>query len=197
MKLRSIGAGAGLKHRLKVGFIRAVSGAPPSDVVRLLVYRSEFFGAPLRNYIHAVLRGPSEWTVGERELFATFVSHCNQCAFCTGAHRAVVERTLGENVARAALEDWRSAPVTGPVRAVLGLLEQLCRAPEAVGEGELRHVLDCGVSPEGLENALHICAAFHVINRVANALDFDLPPPEIFAREAETLLARGYDYKPL
>jgi hypothetical protein len=27
------------------------------------------------------MRGPSEWTVGERELFAAFTSRLNQCPF--------------------------------------------------------------------------------------------------------------------
>ena len=29
----------------------------------------------------AVMRGPSEWSIGERELFAAFVSRLNQCDF--------------------------------------------------------------------------------------------------------------------
>jgi len=28
-----------------------------------------------------VMRGPSEWSVAERELFAAFVSSLNQCVF--------------------------------------------------------------------------------------------------------------------
>jgi uncharacterized peroxidase-related enzyme len=197
MRLPGVTAGAGLGHRLKIGFVRLVGGGPPSDVVRLLLYRSEFFGAPMRRYIHAVLRGPSEWTVGERELFAAFVSDCNRCAFCAGAHRAVAERVLGEDVVRAALGDFRAAPISGPVRAVLGLLERVCRAPTSIGEVELREALDAGVSAAGLENALNIAAAFHVINRVADSLGFEVPPPAVFAREAETLLRMGYDYGPL
>ncbi|HEU4407298.1 MAG TPA: carboxymuconolactone decarboxylase family protein [Polyangiaceae bacterium] len=197
MRLRGVARGHGVAHRLKLGVVRVVSGGPPSDVVRLLLYRSELFGAPLRRYIHAALRGPSEWTAGERELFATFVSQCNRCAFCTAAHRAVAERALGDRVVRAALDDWRSAPVSGPVRTALGLLERLCRAPEAVGEAELRQAIAGGVSPEGLENVLHIAAVFNVINRVADALGFDVPPPAVFAHEAETLLRLGYDYGPL
>jgi AhpD family alkylhydroperoxidase len=27
------------------------------------------------------MRGPSDWSVGERELFAAFVSNLNQCRF--------------------------------------------------------------------------------------------------------------------
>lgn len=197
MRLRGIGQGAGLKHRLKLGVIGLLGGAPPSDVVRVLVYRSEFFGTPIRRYIQAVLRGESEWTVGERELFAAFVSQGNRCSFCTSAHRAVAERALGDGVVSAALADWRSAPVSAPARAVLGLLERLGRAPETVGADELRLVLAEGVSPAALETALHISAVFNVINRVADSLGFDVPPPAVFAREAETLLRLGYDYGPL
>ena len=36
-----------------------------------------------------MLRGPSDWTVGERELIAAFVSNLNQCRFCTTSHGAV------------------------------------------------------------------------------------------------------------
>jgi hypothetical protein len=28
-----------------------------------------------------VMRGPSEWTVGERELFAAYTSYLNRCPF--------------------------------------------------------------------------------------------------------------------
>ncbi len=51
------------------------------DVVRTLGYRSELFGAPFSHALQDVMRGPSEWSVGERELFAAFVSAQNQCPF--------------------------------------------------------------------------------------------------------------------
>jgi hypothetical protein len=49
--------------------------------MRTLRYRRESFGAPHAAHTHAVMRGPSEWTVGERELFAAFVSRLNECRF--------------------------------------------------------------------------------------------------------------------
>ena len=52
-----------------------------SDVVRMLGYRPELFGQPFSEALQDVMRGPSEWSVAERELFAAFVSSLNQCPF--------------------------------------------------------------------------------------------------------------------
>ena len=51
------------------------------SLVRTLLYRKQFFGQPHSHHTHEVMRGPSEWSVGERELFAAFVSQMNQCRF--------------------------------------------------------------------------------------------------------------------
>ena len=44
-------------------------------------YRRHLFGAPHSAHTQVVMRGPSEWSIGERELFAAFVSRLNQCQF--------------------------------------------------------------------------------------------------------------------
>jgi hypothetical protein len=81
MRLGNVERGDGLGHRLLFGLIRLVSGFRAPDVVRTLKYRPALFGGPHAEHTHAVMRGPSEWTVGERELFAAFVSRLNQCLF--------------------------------------------------------------------------------------------------------------------
>jgi hypothetical protein len=57
--------------------------APPEalGVIKTLLYRSELFGDPFSQELDVVMRGPSEWSVGERELFAGYASHLNQCLF--------------------------------------------------------------------------------------------------------------------
>ena len=50
-------------------------------VVKTLLYRMELFGGPFSDTLDGVMRGPSEWSPGERELFAGFASHLNQCLF--------------------------------------------------------------------------------------------------------------------
>jgi hypothetical protein len=57
--------------------------APPDalGVVKTLLYRPELFGAPFSQTLDEAMRGPSEWSAGERELFAAFTSLLNQCHF--------------------------------------------------------------------------------------------------------------------
>ena len=71
----------GLRRQGEVRDDPAVSGAPTLDVVKTLSFRPSFFGTPFNELMQEVMRGPSEWTVGERELFAAFVSERNRCEF--------------------------------------------------------------------------------------------------------------------
>jgi hypothetical protein len=60
---------------------RERSGREPFGVVKTLVYRPEIFGDPFTRELHRVMRGPSDWSAGERELFAGFTSLLNHCPF--------------------------------------------------------------------------------------------------------------------
>jgi hypothetical protein len=73
MRLDVVDAGAGeLRQRL---------GRDPSGVLRTLYHRPELFGRPFSDALDLAMRGPSDWSAGERELFAAFVSSLNQCPF--------------------------------------------------------------------------------------------------------------------
>jgi hypothetical protein len=64
-----------------IELVRHAMGREPSDVVKTLLYRRDFFGEPFSDALEEVMRGPSAWSPGERELFAAFVSSRNQCPF--------------------------------------------------------------------------------------------------------------------
>jgi hypothetical protein len=81
MRLPRVDHGHPLPQRLLFGIIRVVSGFRAPGVVRTLAYRADFFGGPHNALTQAVMRGPSAWSEGERELFAAFVSKLNQCPF--------------------------------------------------------------------------------------------------------------------
>ena len=52
-----------------------------SDISLALRHRPELFGEPISAYFQEVMKGPSDWSEAERELFAAFVSKLNQCPF--------------------------------------------------------------------------------------------------------------------
>ena len=74
MRLRCVESGHDPEQTAVLEGIRVESGREPVDVVRTLHYRPEVFGRPF-------MRGESDWTPGERELFAAYVSSLNQCPF--------------------------------------------------------------------------------------------------------------------
>jgi hypothetical protein len=80
MRLKRVHAGHPLPDKMMLGMIRVLMGHAPG-VVRTLRYRKGFFGRPFSELTQQVMRGPSEWSVGEREIFAAFVSRLNQCVF--------------------------------------------------------------------------------------------------------------------
>ena len=61
--------------------IRDRSGHEPLGVVKTLLYRPELFGRPFSEALEESMRGESEWSPGERELFAAFTSLLNQCPY--------------------------------------------------------------------------------------------------------------------
>ena len=56
-------------------------GIEPMGVQKTLRYRPEIFGFPFSEALQLALRGPSDWSPGERELFAGFTSLLNSCHF--------------------------------------------------------------------------------------------------------------------
>ena len=80
MRLKKVHAGHPFKDRAMLAVMRLVMGHAPG-VVRTLLYRKAFFGAHQSRLTQDVMRGPSEWTVGQRELFAAYVSKLGQCPF--------------------------------------------------------------------------------------------------------------------
>jgi alkylhydroperoxidase family enzyme len=86
--------------------------------------------------------------------------------------------------------DWRTAPVAQQLQATLGLLEKLTLTPEAFGPQDVEAVRVAGVSEAATRDAIYICAAFNLIDRVADALGFEVPMS--FTRGAASQLKRGY-----
>jgi alkylhydroperoxidase family enzyme len=90
------------------------------------------------------------------------------------------------------LAGWRTAPVEEPLRSMLGLLEQVTLAPDSVRPEDVEAVRRAGAGDDAIVDALHVCALFNVVDRIADALGFAIPGPDYFAAAAPGFLERGY-----
>lgn len=172
--------------------VRLFSGHPMPDAAKLVFYRPDFYGARAKEFTHQAMRGPSDWSVGDRELMAAYVSKVNDSAFCVGAHTATASQAYQDGPrVTAVLTDLESAPVEEPLRATLRMLGKLSREG-TVDAQDMRDVLATGVSPEQVRDALAVCAAFSITDRLADAFGFEVLSPEGFAAGAKYLLKRGY-----
>lgn len=80
MRLERVHQGHPLGDKVMLAVMRIMVGHAPG-VVRTLLYRKGYFGRPFSELTQQVMRGTSSWTVGQREMFAAFVSRLNQCVF--------------------------------------------------------------------------------------------------------------------
>jgi hypothetical protein len=66
---------------MRLACVETVQVERPLGVLKTINYRPELFGRPYSATLDAAMRGPSDWSAAERELFAGFVSSLNQCPF--------------------------------------------------------------------------------------------------------------------
>jgi uncharacterized peroxidase-related enzyme len=95
----------------------------------------------------------------------------------------LVQQVLGE---------WRTAPVSPRMRAMLAFLEKLTLDPASVSGADVVPLRAEGLSDAAIEDAIHATALFNIYDRMADTLEFDVPGQDSFAQGARMLLRRGY-----
>ena len=192
MRLDVLNRGYRPGAKLLFAAVRLFSGRPLPDAAKVTFYRPDFYGALAKEFTHEAMRGPSAWSVGDRELMAAYVSKVNDTAFCIAAHTATARQAYQDGPkVEAVLADVESAPIDAPLRATLRMLGKLT-AEGKVSTEDMRDVLAAGVSAQQVEDALAVCAAFNTTDRLADAFGFEVLNPQGFEAGAKYLLKRGY-----
>lgn len=108
------------------------------------------------------------------------------------AHSATSSLSYGDEAkVSATLADVDSAPIDESLRATLCMLGKLTRE-HSVEPDDMRSLLAEGVSRQQVEDALAVCLAFNITDRLANAFDFTIASPATMNAGARHLLKRGY-----
>jgi uncharacterized peroxidase-related enzyme len=185
-------------HRLRARLFVAVAGRlaggeDVDDVFKTILYRPALFGGPVWSHlIRSALRGDSEWSTGERELFAAATSQANGCAFCVDVHCQTAGLVLGQEITPDVLADANGSHFRPEVQAMLQLLAKVTAEPEQVTGDDIQTVRDLGVSDEAFADAAAILFIFNVLNRLADAFDFSWKSSEHRRQGAEALVRFGY-----
>jgi alkylhydroperoxidase family enzyme len=92
----------------------------------------------------------------------------------------------------AVFDDPAAAPVSEAVRAALRLIRRLTLEPDSFGRDDVDAARSAGISDDAILEALSICAAFNIIDRVADAMAFAVPPDEHLQAGARMIRRFGY-----
>lgn len=78
------------------------------------------------------------------------------------------------------------------MQAILPFLEKLTLLPEEVTPEDVQPLREAGLTDEAIRDAIAVCAAFNMIDRLADAFHFDLQSTENLRGSARFLLKVGY-----
>jgi uncharacterized peroxidase-related enzyme len=144
----------------------------PTDTTLLHVFRK--FPAPASRLLdlhELVMRAPSAFGAGERELIAAYVSGVNDCQYCHGVHTVTAEAFgVPEGLLTAALADLDSSPVDERMKPVLAYVGKLTRTPSKMTDADAEAVFAVGWDEAALHDAVLVCALFNFMNRMVEGL---------------------------
>lgn len=127
--------------------------------------------APLLDYHEAVMRGPSAFSVAQRELIAAFVSGLNSCGYCLGVHGVTAARFgVEEGTLTALLRDVDTADVDDRLRPVLRYVAKLTTSPSRITPEDTSAVVAAGWDDSALHDAVSVCGLFNLMNRIVEGL---------------------------
>ena len=164
----------------------------------LLTYRPETAG-PLMELAEALLRGDSTLSRGERELIAAYVSHRNECEYCTRSHGACAAAQLpgGAEQVEQVLAGTDATIRSGKLNALLTIAGLVARSGRLVSDEAVAAARAEGATDREIHDTVLIAAAFCMYNRYVDGLAAVTPDdPAHYEAAAGRLVSAGYRLVP-
>lgn len=133
--------------------------------------------APLHDFAEALMRGPSPFSPGERELIAAYVSSLNACDYCRSSHTAVAERFgVAAGLVDELVRGIDPAPVPDKLKPILHYVRKLNYVPDQMSQSDADAVYAAGWDETALCHAVLVCAHFNLMNRWVEGLGIETDP---------------------
>ena len=122
---------------------------------------------PLDKASQQIMRGKSNFTHAQKELFAAYVSGLNACSFCYGSHVTVAENFgVSPKTVEALLEDIASAPIDIDEKPLFNYLKKLTLSASKLTQKDADEVIKAGWLEEDLQEVILIGCLFNFYNRL-------------------------------
>lgn len=150
---------------------------------------------PLIEFHEVLLRGPSPFSEGERELIAAYVSGLNHCRYCHAVHTATAG-VLGVSSAsiEAAIDDIDAAPLAEKMKPILRYAKKLTEQPASPTQADADAIFAAGWDDTALYHTVAVTALFNFMNRLVEGMGIVLDT--VYVKPASERLAKG-GYLPL
>ena len=119
----------------------------------------------LYGYLDEVLRGPSPFTIAERELIAAYVSTLNDCSYCSRLHDAIaIQLGIAEDTLDSLLLDVDGAIVDVAMKPIFKYIHKLTDHTSRITSEDAAKVYTAGWNSQALDDAVTISQLFVYLN---------------------------------
>ncbi len=146
----------------------------------------------LLSFAQEILREDSFLSKQDRELIATFTSNLNDCKFCTGSHKVFA---LSVGASEQEIDIVLSDSYVGHrLESILDYVKKLTVAPSSITKNDAQKVFDAGFSEDELKDAIAVCAAFNLFNRIVEGHGIQ-ENADTWLPSAKQINKSGYDQR--
>ena len=100
--------------------------------------------------------------------------------------------SLDRALVEAVLEDHHTADISPRLRCTLDFLEKVVRDPGSLRPDDVQAMRDAGVEDDAMDDALQVAFVFGIMDRLADAFEFELSDERALKWIARILLGLGY-----
>ena len=143
----------------------------------------------LLSFAQELLREESSLSSIDRETIAAYTSKLNGCEYCCGSHTEFAASLGATNqdidmIKTEEIDSHRLAPI-------LNYVKKLTLSPSTISNEDKFLVNEAGFSDEQLKDAIAVCAAFNLFNRIVEG--HGVGPRDNYTDSAEMIKKHGYD----
>ncbi len=169
-----------------------VKWLPKDGTMRQMFKRWPELARPITEFTEVLMRGPSPFSVVERELIATITSATNTCQFCYGSHKATaVAFGFDGDLIEQLVADVNTANVDEAMKPVLAYVKKLTLTPSKMTQADADAVFAAGWDEVAFHHAVSICGLFNYYNRILEGYGIRMGQ-DYFDESGARLASLGY-----